>query len=137
MATRVNIANMGVAAAGSKGRLLRLLDGFTDRNASDSPDIVRAGDFCIDVAARSAKVRGQELRLSGTEFDVLVYLASHRKRVVTAHTRLATKPEECGVRQAQFLPALLSLRKKLEEAVPEVRYIQTEAWLLYDFHPAV
>ncbi len=82
MATRENIANLEVAAAGSRGRLSRLLDGFTARNGSDSADIIHAGDFRIDIAARSVTVRGHELRLNGVEFDVLVYLASHQKRVV-------------------------------------------------------
>jgi DNA-binding response OmpR family regulator len=98
-------------------------------------DVVRAGDFRIDLKTRSATVCGQKLRLSCAEFDVLTFLISHRRRMVTAHTSLATKPEKSGPRRADFLPALLSLRKKLAEVVPGAHYIQTESWIVYDFHP--
>jgi len=98
---------------------------------------IQVGDFQIDVAARSATVRGRDLHLSGPEFDVLVFLVSHKRRMVTSQTKLATKSEHEGVRQTEFLPALLSLRKKLLEAVPGAQYVHTEAWILYDFLPGV
>lgn len=97
--------------------------------------IIQSGDFRIDVDSRSATVRGHKLDLSCAEFDALVYLASHRRRLVTAHTSLATKSEDSGVRHTELLRALLSLQKKLREVVPGTQYLQTEAWILYDFHP--
>jgi DNA-binding response OmpR family regulator len=100
-----------------------------------SEDVMETGDFRIDVHSRSAAVRGLQLHLTGAEFDVLVFLTSHKRRLVTPHTRLTTQSEEGGLRQAKLLPALLSLRKKLQEEVPGARYIDTEAWLLVDFHP--
>lgn len=104
-------------------------------SSSNSKNVIVAGDFYIDLDSCSATVRGQVLNLTCAEFDVLVFIVSHRKRVVSSNTTLATKPDECGVRQSQFLPALLSLRKKLQESVPGNHYIQTEAWVIYDFHP--
>lgn len=63
---------------------------------TESTDCIEAGDFLIDMAARSATVCGQELHLSRAELDVLVFLISHRKQVVTPHTMLATKFEGAG-----------------------------------------
>jgi DNA-binding response OmpR family regulator len=101
----------------------------------DAPSgIIVAGDFRIDRDTRSATVRGHQVQLTPAEFDVLVYLTSHRKRVVTSRTTLAIS-EDQGVRQTEFLRNLLSLRKKLEEEVPKAHYVQTEAWILYDFDP--
>jgi DNA-binding response OmpR family regulator len=114
-----------------------VLDRVAAQTPRDVRDIVEAEDFRIDVNTRSATVRGHKLHLNCTEFDVLVFLITHRRRLITSNTTLATKPQECDVRHAQFLPALLSLRKKLEEAVPGSHYIQTKAWVLYDFHPGV
>jgi len=99
-----------------------------------SADVIAAGDFLIDMDARSVTVRGRKLHLSRAEFDVLVFLTSHRKRMVTSSTLLTTKSEECGQSHTEFMRALLSLRKKLQEEVPRAQYIQTEAWILYDFH---
>lgn len=106
-------------------------------DASNSNNVIQAGDFRIDADSRSATVRGHELHLNGAEFDVLVFLTSHRKRIITSHTRLATKSDDRGVHQAEFLPALLSLRRKLHEEVPGVPYISTEAWILFEFQPGV
>jgi two-component system KDP operon response regulator KdpE len=97
--------------------------------------IIQTGDFYIDVVARSATIRGRELHLSGAEFDVLVFLVSHKRRMVTSQTKLATKLEDGSIRQTDFLSALLSLRKKLLEQVPGAQYVHTEAWILYDFLP--
>jgi DNA-binding response OmpR family regulator len=75
------------------------------------------------------------MQLTAAEFDVLVYVTSHRKQVVTSRTTLALKSADQGVRQTEFLRNLLSLRKKLQEELPDSHYVQTEAWILYDFDP--
>ena len=99
-----------------------------------STNAIRVGEFCIDVDTRTATIRGRELGLTPAEFDVLVFLTSHRRRLITAQTRLATRNDD-RVRQAEFLPALLSLRKKLQQEVPGVPYINIETWVLFDFRP--
>lgn len=138
MATADNAySNVPVVPPTGRQRLGRLLDRMARRNDSGSPDVILAGDFRVDLVSRSVLLRGRPLPLDSAEFDALVYLASHRKRVVTAHTMLATKPQESGMRRTRLLPTLLSLRKKLEEAVPGSHYLETEAWVLYDFHPAI
>jgi DNA-binding response OmpR family regulator len=105
------------------------------RTRDDDSNVV-IGDFRIDVDMRSATVRGRRLHLNGAEFDVLVFLTSHRRRLVTSHTRLTTRGEGSTARQAEFFPTLMSLKRKLEEEIPGAQYIDTEAWLLFDFHPS-
>lgn len=105
--------------------------------AANTATVIQTGDFYIDVVARSATLRGRELHLSGPEFDVLVFLVSHKRRMVTSQTKLTTKSEDGSVRQTYFLPALLSLRKKLLEQAPGARYVNTEAWVVYDFLPGL
>ena len=101
----------------------------------DSSDVILAGDFRIDLESRSVTVRNRKLNLTWAEFDLLVFLTSHRKRIVSSHTRLATRSENHAVHQTDFLPTLLSLKRKLHEEVPGTAYINTEAWLLFEFHP--
>ncbi len=87
----------------------------------------------MDLESNSAFLCGHDLHLNRAEFDVLLYLLRHNKRVVTPRTKLATRAEG-SVSQTAFLPALLSLRKKLHQEAPGSHYIQAETWVLYDFH---
>ena len=50
---------------------------------------IRFGDFKIDLDKRIVTVRDHELGLTSEEFDVLVFLASHPRSLVTPQTMLA------------------------------------------------
>ncbi|HUO61384.1 MAG TPA: hypothetical protein VMU24_12000 [Candidatus Acidoferrales bacterium] len=106
-------------------------------NGKDSERIIQVGEFRLNLDSRTAEVRGHELHLSAAEYEVLVFLVSHKKHFVTKRTTLATKGLDGRVTQSEFLPALLSLQKKLQQEVPGVQFVRTEAWILYDFHPEI
>jgi len=95
-------------------------------------DSIDAGDFHIDVPAQQAKVRGQALHLTAEEFDLLLFLLRHPRRVVTARTQLNTRWDD-EVHQTQFLQVLAALRRKIEAAAGRAGYIRTEPWVLYRF----
>jgi len=97
--------------------------------------MIESGDFKIDLAERTVTLRRQELRLTSEEFDVLVFLAGHPRRLVTPHTMLATSWTANGLRQTEFLRALMSLRKKLDAAGHGKHYLRTEPWVIYRFDP--
>jgi DNA-binding response OmpR family regulator len=97
---------------------------------------IEAGDFKIDLTRRIVSLSGRELDLTSEEFDVLVFLAGHRQRLITPRTLLATSWTEHRVRQTQFLRVLMSLRGKLESAAgPGKHYLRTEPWVVYRFDP--
>jgi DNA-binding response OmpR family regulator len=97
---------------------------------------IEAGDFRIDMTRRSVALCGRELDLTSEEFDVLVFLAGHRQRLITPRTLLATSWSEHRVRQTEFLRVLMALRSKLETAAgPGKRYLRTEPWVIYRFDP--
>ncbi len=98
-------------------------------------DIVSVGDFRIDLAARRAMVRGQDLRLSAEEFDMLVFLIGHPRSVITPQTRLNTRWGRGLARQADFVRVLAQLRKKLESIEGCSHYLRTEPWVVYQFDP--
>jgi len=121
-------------------RLLGRKDGdtpVTDAAEKNDPStkMIELGDFKIDLARRNATLRGQELVLTSGEFDVLVFLAGHRQRLVTPHTMLATSWNANRLRQTEFLRVLMSLRQKLDAAGPDRHYLRTEPWVLYRFDP--
>jgi len=115
------------------GNLLQRVPGVRGGTLSD---IIENGDFRIDLRSHTATVRGQELTLTSEEFDMLVFLAGHPRRVITPRTLLSTRCGDHEVRQTQFLQVLTALRQKLNSASGGAGYIRTEPWIFYRFDPA-
>jgi two-component system KDP operon response regulator KdpE len=107
----------------------------TAEQSASLTGMIEAGDFKIDLAARTVTLRGEDLSLTVEEFDVLVFLAGHPQRMVTPHTMLATNWTANGLRQTEFLRVLMSLRKKLDAAGHGKHYLKTEPWVIYRFDP--
>jgi len=103
---------------------------------SRPPRVIEAGDFMIDLERFKASVRGRDLRLTAAEFDLLIFLVGHRRKVVTPRTLLVTRWAPRDVHQEDFLPVLQSLRRKLEAEIPTQHYLRTEPWLLCRFEPS-
>jgi len=95
---------------------------------------VVAGDLEIDFAKRTVKVRGDSVRLTRTEFDILALLARNADRVVTSRMLLETVwgPEYVG--DTQTLRAHVShLRRKVERPGDVPRHILTEPGVGFRF----
>jgi two-component system KDP operon response regulator KdpE len=76
------------------------------------------------------------VRLTPTEFDLLVYLAQHAGKVVTHRALLAAIWGGQSTEQVEYLRVFVGqLRKKLEARVSSPRYIVTEPRLGYRFEP--
>jgi two-component system KDP operon response regulator KdpE len=98
-------------------------------------DVIESGDFRIDIASRTATLRGEKLELSFEEFDVLVFLVNHPHRLISPRTKLATSWATNPPRQTEFLRVLLCLRKKLDAVGEGKHYLLTEPWIVYRFDP--
>jgi len=122
-----------------KKLLVDVRDAVRDRSCrlpTRGDDVIEVGDFRIDISGRTVTLRGRELQLNAAEFEVLVFLASHPKRLVTPRTMLATSWTRQKVQQTEFLRALVSLGKKLRaEEGSTQRYLKTEPWIFYSFNP--
>lgn len=117
-----------------QNQIARVWNGLSEL-ANGDEGIIEAGEFRVDLQERTASVRGHELHLTPAEFQVLVFLTTHKKQLVSSRTNLSTRTLDGHITQSEFLPALLSLRKKLEQEVPNGHYLRTETWVLYDFQP--
>jgi two-component system KDP operon response regulator KdpE len=101
----------------------------------ESP-LIEAGDFRIDIATRSVRVRDREVHLTPKEFDLLIYLARHAGKVLTHRNLLAAVWGANSVEQPEYLRVFVGhLRKKLEPDETAPRYILTEPWVGYRFEP--
>ena len=108
-----------------------------NKAATSIPDTtVEAGDFQVNVTDRKVHLRGKDLQLTSAEFDLLLFLINHPRRIVSPQTRLATCWSPTAVRQADFLATLASLRKRLEAVDASHCYIRTEPWVFYRFYPS-
>jgi two-component system, OmpR family, KDP operon response regulator KdpE len=96
---------------------------------------IRFGDFKIDLDERIVTLCDRELWLTSEEFDVLVFLASHPRSLVTPQTMLARSSTANQLGQTKFLTTLISVRKKLDAAGHGRHYLQTEPWVIYRFDP--
>jgi two-component system KDP operon response regulator KdpE len=98
--------------------------------------ILAAGDFRLDLENRSVAVKGSEVHLTPKEYDLMVYLVSHRGKVLTHRTLLAAIWGGESVEQTEYLRVFIGqLRKKIEAEPAAPRYILTEPWIGYRFDP--
>ena len=107
------------------------------RSKDDSSQrTITIGDFKIDADAFRVTVKGEEIRLTPKEFELLLFLARHAGRVVTHRTLLLAIWGPNSVEQPEHLRVLVAqLRKKIDaEGTPH--YIITEPWVGYRFEPA-
>src|SRR5581483_5096183 len=95
-------------------------------------DVVEIGHFRIDGQNHSVHLKGQEVRLTPKEFDVLFYLARHPDKVVTHRSLLAAVWGDTSIGQPEYLRVFIGqLRKKLEPEESSPKYITTEPWVGY------
>lgn len=97
---------------------------------------IAEGDFRIDLDAHVVLVRGNEVKLTPKEFDLLVYLARHSHRVVPHRTLLAAIWGANSTEQPEYLRVFVGqLRKKIDAPASSPSYISTEPWVGYRFEP--
>jgi two-component system, OmpR family, KDP operon response regulator KdpE len=108
------------------------------RRSPDEPpsSLIEMGDFRIDVEAHLVAVNGCEVRLTPTEFDLLLQFARHPGKVLRHRALLAAIWGPDSSEQAEYLRVFIGqLRKKLESPGNH-HYILTEPWVGYRFEPA-
>jgi len=113
----------------SAGELLARVRALLRRAAALTapPPVVEAGDLVIDIGRRRVTLRGDEVALTPTEFDILAFLARNANLVVTQKMILEHVWGPEWVEDAQTLRVHVShLRKKIETSTAGPRYIITE-----------
>lgn len=96
--------------------------------------LIETGDLQIDLAARVVKKRGEIVRLTGTEFNLLALFAQNAGRVLT-HQYLLKEIWGVGYQhETQYLRVFVrTLRKKIEDDPNSPGHIITESGVGYRF----
>ncbi|MBI5651955.1 MAG: response regulator [Chloroflexi bacterium] len=101
------------------------------RSITDEP-IFSAGDLQVDLARRIVTVKGNQVQLTPTEYDLLRVLVTHAGKVLTHHHLLR---QVWGVGYDQEMHLLRvnisNLRRKLEADPTRPQYILTEPGVGY------
>jgi two-component system KDP operon response regulator KdpE len=95
---------------------------------------VRAGDLEIDLIKRLVFRKGEPVRLSPREYDLLAKLAEAGGRVVMHRQLLTAVWGPANADDVQYLRVFIGhLRQKLEEDPANPRYLITESGVGYRF----
>jgi two-component system, OmpR family, KDP operon response regulator KdpE len=117
----------------SMGELLARLRAALRRTASseDSP-VLTFGELSVDISHRNVTVRGEEVKLTPTEYEVLKYLAQQAGRVVTHRQLLRAIWGSNYQEESQYLRVYIGqLRRKIESDPSQPAYIITEPGVGY------
>ncbi len=96
--------------------------------------IVKSGPLTIDLAWHIIKRGEEEIKLTGTEYKLLAYLASNHGRVLTHQSILTHVWGPADADHTEYLRVYMrQLRKKLEEDPERPQFILTEPGIGYRF----
>ncbi|HEX5941836.1 MAG TPA: response regulator [Anaerolineales bacterium] len=96
--------------------------------------VVKAGDLTIDLAWHLIKRGEEEIKLTGTEYKLLAYLAANHGRVLTHQSILTHVWGQEDADHTEYLRVYMrQLRKKLEVDPERPQFILTEPGIGYRF----
>jgi two-component system KDP operon response regulator KdpE len=104
-------------------------------NPESGPQVIKARDLEIDLQARRVRIRGETIRLTPKEFELLRHLALH-PNIPVPHMKLLQSVwgPDYG-EEVEYLRVFINqLRKKIELDPSNPQYILTEPWVGYRFN---
>ena len=118
-------------------RVHSLIRRYTTFNSAAGNEVgaILLKDMVIDKACRTVTVRNLPVELTGKEFDLLLFLASHKGRVFTKK-QIYTQvwAEEYAFDDGNIMSFISKLRKKIEANPEQPFYIQTVRGVGYRFN---
>jgi len=104
------------------------------QNQGTRSKIVKAGELTIDLVWHIVKRGEDEVKLTGTEYKLLAYLASNHGRVLTHQSILTNVWDPADAEHTEYLRVYMrQLRKKLEDDPERPKFILTEPGIGYRF----
>ncbi|HXZ12243.1 MAG TPA: response regulator transcription factor [Candidatus Sulfotelmatobacter sp.] len=122
---------------GAPELLARIRAALRRSAAGETTPAFVSDDLHIDFAKRAVTVRGNGVRLTPKEFELLRHLVANQGKAL-GHRRLlqAVWGPDYG-EETEYLRVFINqLRKKIEPDPRHPRYIHTEPWIGYRFEPA-
>ncbi len=112
--------------------LARLRVALRHKQSAVAEPVLRTADLQVDFTDRTVSIRGEIVRLTATEYELLRILAQHAGKVVTQRQLLKEIWGPQAVDQSQYLRVYIAqLRKKLERDPSSPDLIITEPGVGY------
>jgi len=117
------------------GELLARIRSALKRTSSDkNTSVLTFGELSIDLANRVVKKSNEPVKLTATEYSLLVLLAKNEGKVLTHQYLLKEVWGPSYLLQSQYLRVFIAqLRKKIEDDPNRPAYIMTESGVGYRF----
>jgi two-component system KDP operon response regulator KdpE len=114
--------------------LARLRVALRHAQPADEQAIFRCGELEIDLAARLVKVKGQQVKLTATEYSLLRFLVRHAGKVLTHRQILKEVWGPNATEQTHNLRVYMArLREKIEPIPSRPTLLITEPGVGYRF----
>ena len=108
--------------------------GLMNTDRTDQDRLILNRDLLIDTEARQVRLKGETLKLTPREYDILVYLAQHTGKVVSHRELLKAVWGDVYGEEREYLRVFVSqLRRKIENDPLRPKYILTEPGVGYRF----
>jgi two-component system KDP operon response regulator KdpE len=103
---------------------------------ASASSVIQAGPFRIDITAHQVMRGDEEIKLTATEYNLLVYLASNAGRVLTHRAILEQVWGPADIDHVEYLRVYIrQLRQKIEKDPNQPRYLVNEPGIGYRFIP--
>lgn len=115
--------------------LARIRTALRNLNPQQSEPLIAFGKVTIDLALRLVKIQHETIKLTATEYALLVLLVKNEGRVLTHQYILKEVWGNGYADQTQYLRVFIAqLRKKLEQDPNRPKHILTESGIGYRFN---
>lgn len=121
---------------GAQELMARIRAALRRTSSADATPAFISEELKIDFAMRAVTLKGNPVRLTPKEFELLRQLVAERGKAL-GHRRLlqAVWGPDYGDETEYLRVFINQLRKKIEPDPPHPRYIHTEPWVGYRFDP--
>lgn len=117
------------------GELLARISSVLRKTVLDeNSPVTEFGDLSFDFTSRTVKKNSQIIKLTSTEYTLLILLAKNEGKVLTHHYLLQNVWGPTYIHESQYLRVFIAqLRKKIEKDANRPTYIITESGVGYRF----
>lgn len=114
--------------------LARIRSALRTSVAGEIEPLINSEDLQIDVLTRTVRKKGELVKLTNTEFSLLVLFAKNDGKVLTHQYLLRSVWGPGFINQSQYLRVFVAqIRKKIEDDPNRPKYLVTESGVGYRF----